>query len=83
MSNDTNTQESESAMCNVLRSTRHILAMNAFANKSTLAFLKTYHNKDIRIIDNKYQSHISEMIEILYDLNSEAKVMRIGCELLK
>src|SRR4051794_669649 len=42
MSSDTNVRESENAMRDVLRSVRHVLAMDAFANKLTLAFLKTY-----------------------------------------
>ncbi|GBB94707.1 hypothetical protein RclHR1_02400003 [Rhizophagus clarus] len=83
MSSSTNAQESESAMRDVLRSVRHILAMDAFANKSTLAFLKTYRGKDIRIIDNRYQPRVDETVEILYDPNSGAEAMRIGYELLK
>ena len=70
-------------MCDVLRSTRHVIAIDAFANKSTLAFLKTYCDEDIRIIDNRYQSHVGETVEILYDLNSGAEVMRIGYDLLR
>ena len=57
--------------------------MDAFANKSTLAFLKTYCGEDIRIIDNRYQPRVGETVEILYDPNSGAEAMRIGCELLK
>jgi hypothetical protein len=44
-------------MHDILISARHVLAMNAFANKSTLAFLKAYRGEDIRIVDNRY--HIS------------------------
>ncbi|CAI2191988.1 9307_t:CDS:2 [Funneliformis geosporum] len=29
--------------------------MDAFANTSTLTFLQTYHDENIRIVDNKYQ----------------------------
>ena len=83
MSSGTNARESENALRDVLRSARHVVAMNAFANKLTLAFLKTYRGEDIRIIDNRYQPRVGEMVEILYDLNSGAEVMRIGCELLK
>ncbi|GES92074.1 hypothetical protein GLOIN_2v1776159 [Rhizophagus clarus] len=83
MSSGTNAQESESAMRDVLRSARYVLAMDVFANKSTLAFLKTYRSKDIHIIDNRYQPRIDETIEILYDSNSRAEAIRIGCELLK
>ncbi|CAG8689560.1 75_t:CDS:2, partial [Cetraspora pellucida] len=83
MSSDTNAQKSENTMCDVLRSARHVLAIDAFANISMLAFLKAYHDKDIYIIDNRYQPYISKTVEILYDLNSEAEAMQIGCELLK
>src|SRR3954454_24223924 len=83
MSSGTNARESENAMRDVLRSVRHVLAMDAFANKSTLAFLKTYRGEDIRIIDNRYRSHIGETVEFIYDSNSETKVMRIGYDLLK
>ncbi|CAI2194300.1 5674_t:CDS:2, partial [Funneliformis geosporum] len=57
--------------------------MDAFANKSTLAFLKTYRGEDIRIIDNRYQPRVGETVEILYDPNSEAEAMRIGYEFLR
>ncbi|GBC01263.1 hypothetical protein RclHR1_41100001, partial [Rhizophagus clarus] len=83
MSSGTNAQESESTMRDVLRSVRHVLAIDIFANKSTLAFLKIYRGKDICIIDNRYQPRVDETVEILYDPNSGAEAMRIGCELLK
>src|SRR4051794_7713323 len=54
MFSSTNAWESENAMHDVLRSARHVLAMDAFANKSTLAFLKAYCGEDIRIVDNRY-----------------------------
>src|SRR3954454_25308069 len=75
MSSGTNAQESENAMRDVLRSARHVLAMNAFAIKSILAFLKTYRGEDIRIIDNRYQSCVGEMVEFIYDSDSEAEAM--------
>ncbi|RGB22590.1 hypothetical protein C1646_775840 [Rhizophagus diaphanus] len=80
MSSGTNARKSENALHDVLRSMRHVVAIDVFANKSTLAFLKTYRSKDIRI---QYQPHVDETVEILYDPNSGAEVMRIGCELLK
>ena len=83
MSSGTNARESENALRDVLRSARHVVAMDAFANKSTLTFLKTYRDEDIRIIDNRYQPRVGEMVEILYDPNSGAEAIRIGCELLK
>jgi len=75
MSSGTNARESENALRDVLRSARHVVAMNAFANKSTLAFLKTYHDEDIHIIDNRYQPHVGGTVEILYDPNSRVEAM--------
>jgi hypothetical protein len=83
MSSSTNAQESENAMRDILISARHVLAMDAFANKLTLAFLKAYRGEDIRIVDNRYQPHVDEMVEILYDLNSGAKAMKIGYEFIR
>ena len=54
MFSDTNAQKSENAMCNVLRIAKHILAIDAFANISTLIFLQIYHSENIRIVNNKY-----------------------------
>ena len=62
-------------MRNVLRFARHVLAMDVFANKSTLAFLKIYCDEDIRIIDNRYWLRISEIVEFIYDSNSGAEAM--------
>ncbi len=83
MSSGTNARESENALRDVLRSARHVVAMNAFANKSTLAFLKTYHDEDIHIIDNRYQPHVGGTVEILYDPNSRVEAMWIGYNLLR
>ena len=83
MSSGTNARESENAMRDILISARHVLAMDAFANKSTLAFLKAYHGEDIRIVNNRYQPHVDEMVEILYNPNSGAEAMRIGYEFLR
>src|SRR3954447_14911403 len=83
MSSGTNARKSENAMRDVLRSARHVLAMDAFANKSTLAFLKIYRGEDIRIIDNRYQPRVGETVEFIYDSNSGAEAMRIGYEFLK
>ncbi|PKK60862.1 hypothetical protein RhiirC2_792688 [Rhizophagus irregularis] len=69
MSSSTNARESENAMRDVLKSARHILAMDAFANKSTLAFLKIYCEEDIHIIDNRYQPRVGETVEFIYDSN--------------
>ncbi|CAI2166889.1 5732_t:CDS:2 [Funneliformis geosporum] len=83
MSSDINARESENAMCDILISARYVLAIDAFANKSILAFFKAYCGEDIHIIDNRYQSRVDEMVKILYDLNSEAKAIRIGYDLLR
>ena len=83
MSSGINARESENAMRNVLRSARHILAMNAFANTSTLSFLQTYRSENIHVIDNKYQPHIGETVEFIYDPNSGAEAMQIGYDLLR
>ncbi|CAJ0902392.1 14640_t:CDS:2, partial [Entrophospora sp. SA101] len=34
---------------------QHVLAMDAFANESTLTFLKAYRGENIQVIDNKFQ----------------------------
>ncbi|POG58028.1 hypothetical protein GLOIN_2v1790944, partial [Rhizophagus irregularis DAOM 181602=DAOM 197198] len=83
MSSGTNARESENAIRDVLRSARHVLAMDAFANKSTLIFLQTYRGENICIVDNKYQPRIGETVEFIYDPNSGAEAMRIGYDLLR
>jgi hypothetical protein len=48
MSSGVHARESENAMQNLLKSAIHIVAMDAFANDSTIAFLKQYRrNNDI------------------------------------
>src|SRR5438309_1168866 len=69
MSSSTNARKSENAMHDVLRSARHVLAIDAFEN--------------IHVVDNKYQPYIGETVEFIYDLNSRAETMRIGYDLLK
>jgi hypothetical protein len=54
MFSSTNAWESENAMHDVLRTARHILAIDAFANILTLIFLQIYRGKNICIVDNKY-----------------------------
>src|SRR3954452_20259197 len=83
MSSGTNARESENAMRDVLRFAKHVLAMDAFANISTLTFLQIYRGEDIRIIDNRYQPRIGETVEFIYDPNSGAEAMRIGYDLLR
>src|SRR5256714_7457144 len=83
MSSGTNARESENAIRDVLKSARHVLAIDAFANTSTLTFLQTYRGENIRIVDNKYQPRIGETVEFIYDPNSGAEAMRIGYDLLR
>ncbi|PKY58654.1 hypothetical protein RhiirA4_480746, partial [Rhizophagus irregularis] len=83
MSSGTNARESENAMRDVLRSAKHVLAIDAFANISTLTFLQIYRSENIRVVDNKYQSRIGETVEFIYDPNSGAEAMRIGYDLLR
>ena len=83
MSSGTNAREFENAIRDILRSARHVLAMDAFANTSTLTFLQTYRGENICIVDNKYQPRIGETVEFIYDPNSGAEAMRIGYNLLK
>jgi len=54
MSSGTNARESENAIRDVLRSARHVLAMDAFANTSTVTFLQTDRGENIRIVYYKY-----------------------------
>ncbi|CAB4413121.1 unnamed protein product [Rhizophagus irregularis] len=83
MSSGTNARESENAMRDILRSAKHVLAIDAFANISTLTFLQIYRSENIRVVDNKYQSRIGETVEFIYDPNSGAEAMRIGYDLLR
>src|ERR1044072_7097248 len=83
MSSGTNARKSENAMHDVLRSVKHVLAMDAFANISTLTFLQIYRDKNIHVVDIKYQPCIGEMVEFIYDPNSGAEVMRIEYDLLR
>ena len=83
MSSGTNARESENAMRDILRTARHVLAMDVFANISTLTFLQIYRGENIHVVDNKYQPRIDETVEFIYDLNSGAEAMQIGYDLLR
>ncbi|CAG8603868.1 10727_t:CDS:1 [Diversispora eburnea] len=83
MNSGSNAWESENAMRDVLRSAQHVLAIDAFANESTLTFLKAYRGENIRVIDNKFQPLIGKTIEYLPDPNTGAEAIRIGFEYLK
>ncbi|CAG8835705.1 11158_t:CDS:2, partial [Gigaspora margarita] len=76
-------QESENAMQDLLKLAVHVVAMDAFGNESTLAFLKAYRGKNIRIFNNKYQLRIDETVKILYDPNKGSEAMRNGLRMIQ
>ncbi|RIB23784.1 origin of replication binding protein [Gigaspora rosea] len=76
-------RESENAMRDLLKSAVHVVAADAFANESTLAFLRQYRGENIRVFDNKYQPRKSETVKILYDSNKGSEAIRKGLEMLK
>ncbi|GES89151.1 hypothetical protein GLOIN_2v1776159 [Rhizophagus clarus] len=76
-------RESENAMRDLLKSAIHVVVMDAFANDSTIAFLKQYRGNDIRIFDNKYQPRIGETVKILYDLDKGSEAMKRGISNIK
>ncbi|CAJ0847312.1 8711_t:CDS:2, partial [Entrophospora sp. SA101] len=57
--------------------------MDAFANESTLTFLRQYRGKDIQIFDNKYQTRKGESVKILYGPDKGAEAMRKGLWMLQ
>ncbi|CAI2191895.1 4565_t:CDS:2 [Funneliformis geosporum] len=63
---NTNAREFENVICDVLRFMKHVLTMDAFANTSTLTFLQTYHDENIRIVDNKYQPCIGKCVAFIF-----------------
>ncbi|CAI2173851.1 8116_t:CDS:2 [Funneliformis geosporum] len=67
-------------MRDILRFVRHVLAMNAFANKSTSAFLKAYCGEDIHIVDNRYQPRIGETGKHVAFVSTEAVMARVLVE---
>ncbi|CAI2175315.1 12214_t:CDS:2 [Funneliformis geosporum] len=77
ISSNTNARKSENAICNILRSVRHVLVINPFANTSTLTFLQTYRGENIHTVDNKYQPRIGDTVEFVYDLNSRAEAIAL------
>ena len=50
MSSGIHARESENAMRDLLKSATHVVAMDAFANESTLTFLKQYRGKEVATI---------------------------------
>ncbi|CAG8825047.1 46398_t:CDS:2, partial [Gigaspora margarita] len=83
MSSGIHARESENAMQDLLKSAVHVVAMNAFGNESTLAFLKAYRGKNIRIFDNKYQPRIDKTVKILYDPDKGSEAMRNGLRMIQ
>ncbi|RIA81091.1 origin of replication binding protein [Glomus cerebriforme] len=83
MSSGVHVRESENTMQDLLKSAIHVVAMDAFANDSTIAFLKQYRDNDIQIFDNKYQPRIGETIKILYDMDKGSEAMRRGLKMLR
>src|SRR6266498_5212738 len=70
-------------MRDLLMSAIHVVAMDTFANDSTIAFLKQYRGNDIRIFDNKYQPHIGKTVKILYDPDKGSEAMRRGLKMFR
>src|SRR6266498_2151290 len=70
-------------MRDLLKSAIHVVAMDAFANDSTIAFLKQYQDNDIRIFDNKYQPCIGETVKILYNPDKGSEAIRRGLKMLR
>ncbi|CAJ0846472.1 10338_t:CDS:1, partial [Entrophospora sp. SA101] len=57
--------------------------MDAFANDSTLAFLKSYWGENVRVIDNKYQPHGGEIVKLLYDPDKGSEAIHRGLKMLQ
>ncbi|CAJ0873573.1 5298_t:CDS:1 [Entrophospora sp. SA101] len=57
--------------------------MDAFANDSTLAFLKSYRGENVRVIDNKYQPRKGEIVKFLYDPDKGSEAIRRGFRMLQ
>src|SRR6266498_1620311 len=70
-------------MRDLLMSAIHVVAMDTFANDSTIAFLKQYRGNDIRIFDNKYQPRIGEIVKILYDLDKGSETIIRGLKMFR
>ncbi|KAF0534960.1 helicase [Gigaspora margarita] len=70
-------------MRDLLKSAVHVLAMDAFANESTLNFLRQYRGENIRVFDNKYQPHKDKSVKILYDPDKGSEAIRKGLKMLE
>ncbi|CAG8505342.1 8495_t:CDS:2 [Scutellospora calospora] len=76
MSSDTNAQKSENTICDILRFARHVLAIDAFANESTLAFLKAYYVKILYDPSSRAEAiRIGELDCIAYTNAVEAGIL--------
>ncbi|RIB20582.1 hypothetical protein C2G38_2035145 [Gigaspora rosea] len=83
MASGIHARESENAMRDLLKSAIHVVAMDAFANESTLVFLRQYRGENIQVFDNRYQPRKSETVKILYDSNKGSEAICKGLEMLK
>ncbi|CAG8603583.1 2791_t:CDS:2, partial [Diversispora eburnea] len=83
MTSGVHAQESSNTMRYLLNVATHIVAMDAFANDSTLAFLKSYRGENVRVIDNKYQPRKGEIIKLLYDPDKGSEAIRRGFRMLQ
>ncbi|CAG8783655.1 28870_t:CDS:2, partial [Gigaspora margarita] len=75
--------ESENAMHDLLKSAVHVVAMDTFANESTLIFLKQYRGENIRVFDNKYYPCKGETVNIIYDPDKGSEAIRRGLKMLQ
>ncbi|RHZ56118.1 hypothetical protein Glove_406g23 [Diversispora epigaea] len=83
MTSGVHARESSNAMCDLLNVTTHVVAMDAFANDSTLAFLKSYRGENVQVIDNKYQPRRGEIVKLLYDPDKGSEAIRRGLRMLQ
>jgi len=83
MSSGVHARESENAMRDLLKSAVHVISMDAFANESTLNFLRQYRGGDIRIFDNEYKPRKGETVKILYDPDKGSEAIRRGLKMLQ
>ena len=83
ISSGVHARESENAMRDLLKSAVHVISMDAFANESTLNFLRQYRGGDIRIFDNEYKPRKGETVKILYDPDKGSEAIRRGLKMLQ
>src|SRR6185369_9785806 len=83
MASGVHARESFNAMRDLLNVATHVVAMDAFANDSTLAFLKSYRGENVRVIDNKYQPRKGEIVKFLYDPDKGSEAIRRGFRMLQ